>query len=145
MRTHCTDVLILRWTCSGNCRKRKIRCLQDKNDAQGRCVTCIRLRKDCVYEPVDHGPSGNPIHTGGSATAQIGQPVSSPSITPDHPTQTHINQHQVLPATVQNLGHRTAATQEGDHGYPASQNSTCRSYKLHFKAASRQISLLKFS
>ncbi|KAI1432816.1 hypothetical protein GGR50DRAFT_560209 [Xylaria sp. CBS 124048] len=38
----------------GNCRKRKIRCLRVKDD--GRCVQCIRLRKNCQFYAVDQEP-----------------------------------------------------------------------------------------
>ena len=41
----------------GHCRRRKIRCLSPTpEDPQGRCVNCIRLKKECVFYPVDHGP-----------------------------------------------------------------------------------------
>ncbi|KAA8908654.1 hypothetical protein FN846DRAFT_889396 [Sphaerosporella brunnea] len=35
-----------------HCRRRKIRCLLQK-DAQGRCSNCIRLKKECKFNPVD--------------------------------------------------------------------------------------------
>jgi len=37
----------------GHCRRRKIRCLLAKDDPQGRCSNCIRLKKDCSFYPVD--------------------------------------------------------------------------------------------
>jgi hypothetical protein len=37
----------------GHCRRRKIRCLLQKDDAQGRCSNCIRLKKECTFYPVD--------------------------------------------------------------------------------------------
>ncbi|RHZ49762.1 hypothetical protein CDV55_101362 [Aspergillus turcosus] len=40
----------------GHCRRRKIRCLVDANDPEGRCENCIRLRKDCHFFPVDQQP-----------------------------------------------------------------------------------------
>jgi len=36
-----------------HCRRRKIRCLLAEDDAHSRCQNCIRLKKDCVFYPVD--------------------------------------------------------------------------------------------
>nr|POE59205.1 hypothetical protein CFP56_24474 [Quercus suber] len=36
-----------------HCRRRKIRCVIEDNDPQGRCQNCIRLKKECVFYPVD--------------------------------------------------------------------------------------------
>ncbi|KAI5466013.1 hypothetical protein BGZ63DRAFT_420538 [Mariannaea sp. PMI_226] len=40
----------------GHCRKRKIRCVPAQTDLQGRCVNCIRLKKECEFYPVDQPP-----------------------------------------------------------------------------------------
>ncbi|BDD61606.1 hypothetical protein MPDQ_004572 [Monascus purpureus] len=39
-----------------HCRRRKIRCEVAPDDPQGRCVDCIKLRKECKYYPVDQQP-----------------------------------------------------------------------------------------
>ncbi|KAH0846589.1 hypothetical protein FOPE_11912 [Fonsecaea pedrosoi] len=36
-----------------HCRRRKIRCMPDYNDPTGRCQNCIRLKKECVFLPID--------------------------------------------------------------------------------------------
>jgi len=36
-----------------HCRRRKIRCLLAEGDSQDRCQNCIRLKKECVFYPVD--------------------------------------------------------------------------------------------
>lgn len=36
-----------------HCRRRKIRCLVAEADPHGRCQNCIRLKKECVFYPVD--------------------------------------------------------------------------------------------
>lgn len=36
-----------------HCRRRKIRCLVADADPHGRCQNCIRLKKECVFYPVD--------------------------------------------------------------------------------------------
>lgn len=41
---------------SGHCRRRKIRCMPAQNDVQGRCMQCIRLKKECSFYPVDQQP-----------------------------------------------------------------------------------------
>ena len=38
---------------SAHCRRRKIRCLLAEGDSQDRCQNCIRLKKECVFYPVD--------------------------------------------------------------------------------------------
>lgn len=38
---------------SAHCRRRKIRCLLAEGDSQDRCHNCIRLKKECVFYPVD--------------------------------------------------------------------------------------------
>lgn len=40
-------------TCKGHCRRRKIRCIPSPSDSQGRCINCIRLKKECSFHPVD--------------------------------------------------------------------------------------------
>lgn len=37
----------------GHCRRRKIRCLISKDDLVGRCSNCIRLKKACIFHPVE--------------------------------------------------------------------------------------------
>lgn len=37
----------------GHCRRRKIRCLLQKDDSHGRCINCIRLKKECNFYPVE--------------------------------------------------------------------------------------------
>ncbi|EXM11168.1 hypothetical protein NOF04DRAFT_1008202 [Fusarium oxysporum II5] len=72
----------------GHCRRRKIRCITSPNDTQGRCINCIRLKKDCSFFPVDQasiddsrskqtsksstGPKGS------SATSSPATPISNP-------------------------------------------------------------------
>ena len=41
---------------AGHCRRRKIRCLPANDDLEGRCLNCIRLRKECNFYPVDQQP-----------------------------------------------------------------------------------------
>ncbi|KAF2721755.1 hypothetical protein K431DRAFT_294106 [Polychaeton citri CBS 116435] len=50
-----------------HCRRRKIRCLMQESDPQGRCQNCVKLKRECVFQPVDQnrepdgisGPSNN--------------------------------------------------------------------------------------
>ena len=43
--------------CIVHCRRRKIRCLLAADDPQGRCESCIRLKRVCIFSPADHKPS----------------------------------------------------------------------------------------
>lgn len=54
----------------GHCRKRKIRCVPTLADVHGRCENCIRLKKECIFYPVDQPPPSE------------GQPVQLPKISP---------------------------------------------------------------
>ncbi|KFY41562.1 hypothetical protein V494_02925 [Pseudogymnoascus sp. VKM F-4513 (FW-928)] len=40
----------------GHCRRRKIRCILAPGDLQNRCASCIRLKKECNFYPVDQPP-----------------------------------------------------------------------------------------
>jgi hypothetical protein len=70
----------------GHCRRRKIRCITSPNDTQGRCINCIRLKKDCSFYPVDQAsiddPRGKqasrppPAPKGHSATSSPATPTS---------------------------------------------------------------------
>jgi hypothetical protein len=40
----------------GHCRRRKIRCIPAQGDLQNRCSNCIRLKKECIFFPVDQPP-----------------------------------------------------------------------------------------
>ncbi|KAH7196838.1 uncharacterized protein B0J16DRAFT_7095 [Fusarium flagelliforme] len=72
----------------GHCRRRKIRCITSPNDTQGRCINCIRLKKDCSFFPVDQasiddsrGKQGSRVSAGpkgNSATSSPATPISKP-------------------------------------------------------------------
>jgi len=49
-----------------HCRRRKIRCVLAEADDMGRCNNCIRLKKECVFYPVDSatGPESQMHHSG---------------------------------------------------------------------------------
>lgn len=46
---HCHNIL----TKLGHCRRRKIRCIPAFDDTSGKCQNCIRLKKECMFYPVD--------------------------------------------------------------------------------------------
>ncbi|KAM6514167.1 hypothetical protein FALCPG4_015326 [Fusarium falciforme] len=62
------------------CRRRKIRCIISSSDSRGRCIACIRLKKECSFYPTDQPP-----HT--SHAKKSSQPSSGPkgSPTPSSP------------------------------------------------------------
>ncbi|OQU99680.1 Fungal Zn2-Cys6 binuclear cluster domain-containing protein [Cladophialophora immunda] len=53
-----------------HCRRRKIRCMSDYNDPTGRCQNCIRLKKECVFLPIDpqNPPTAKRPRSGAKAT-----------------------------------------------------------------------------
>lgn len=72
--------LVLKIPLQGHCRRRKIRCIPSGPDMQGRCVNCIRLKKDCSFYPVDQPPpNGTHGNLSRSSTGpQDGSSSSSP-------------------------------------------------------------------
>ncbi|CAK7231874.1 hypothetical protein SCUCBS95973_008070 [Sporothrix curviconia] len=74
----------------GHCRRRKIRCIPSPADIQGRCVNCIRLKKECSFYPVDQQPppdtrknstsrsSVGHHHSSAAAAASATAPASAP-------------------------------------------------------------------
>lgn len=71
----------------GHCRRRKIRCVPSQNDVQGRCINCIRLKKECSFYPVDQQP---PLDTRqkSASRSSVGPKIASASSSP--PMQTRI-------------------------------------------------------
>ena len=65
----------------GHCRRRKIRCVPSQNDVQGRCINCIRLKKECSFYPVDQQP---PLDTRQKSTSRssVGPKIASASSSP---------------------------------------------------------------
>ncbi|KAI4744977.1 hypothetical protein E4T50_04631 [Aureobasidium sp. EXF-12298] len=55
-----------------HCRRRKIRCVLAEGDDMGRCNNCIRLKKECVFYPVDSagGPESR-AQTKGSKDSSV--------------------------------------------------------------------------
>lgn len=73
---------------TGHCRHRKIRCIVSL-ELPNRCISCIRLKKDCSFGLVDQQPpadsQGNTAGQGsGSSTAH--SQSSSPALAPGNPT-----------------------------------------------------------
>jgi hypothetical protein len=75
---------------AGHCRRRKIRCIPAVGDAQQRCQNCIRLKKECVFYPVDNPPQSDAgrrdssVHGAGNTSAS-----SSPTIHPGQLSDMH--------------------------------------------------------
>ncbi|KPM43888.1 hypothetical protein AK830_g2668 [Neonectria ditissima] len=66
----------------GYCRRRKIRCVPEPSDGQARCTNCIRMKKNCVFHPVDQPPTPDTRATQASlsSTNKEEPPVSSSPI-----------------------------------------------------------------
>ncbi|SPN96998.1 uncharacterized protein DNG_00517 [Cephalotrichum gorgonifer] len=77
----------------GHCRRRKIRCIPSPADVQGRCVNCIRLKKECSFFPVDQQPPPPDTRSKGSSRSstapKIASASSSPAIPSGHPADSH--------------------------------------------------------
>ncbi|KAJ9157300.1 Halotolerance protein 9 [Pleurostoma richardsiae] len=81
-----------------HCRRRKIRCIPRANDVHGRCENCIRLKKDCSFQPVDQPPSlADTRQKSSSSRASVGPNMvasasSSPAMPSGHPSDMHAQQ-----------------------------------------------------
>ena len=92
----------------GHCRRRKIRCIPSPADVQGRCVNCIRLKKECSFYPVDQQPPADARQKSASRSSvgpKIASASSSPAIPTGHPTEMHGQQHypQLTMPSIQNM------------------------------------------
>ncbi|OLN94303.1 hypothetical protein CCHL11_02970 [Colletotrichum chlorophyti] len=109
----------------GHCRRRKIRCIPSPVDVQGRCVNCIRLKKECSFYPVDQPPPPQTTDPRSKALprASVGSNVtsasSSPAMPAGHPLDVSHHQHYhpgvvpsaqnmaphgMRPSSIENLG-----------------------------------------
>ncbi|KJX99704.1 hypothetical protein TI39_contig353g00019 [Zymoseptoria brevis] len=91
-----------------HCRRRKIRCLMSEDEGEGRCANCIRLKKECVFYPVDQqaaidaqaeSSAGGRTNNGSraSSTVSISPPLGSTG-TFDHQHQTNGSTYSVSSA-----------------------------------------------
>lgn len=84
---------------AAHCRRRKIRCLVAEGDPQSRCQNCIRLKKECVFYPVDQqsavenksqssGKAGGASSTVSSSPPEVGvgRPFEEPREAGGFPT-----------------------------------------------------------
>ncbi len=112
--------------CAGHCRRRKIRCVPSPNDVQGRCINCIRLKKECSFFPVDQQP---PVDTRqkpasrSSVGPKITSTSSSPAMQPGMPSDMHGQQHypQLTMPPIQNMA--PPMKPAGSESYPSDSKS----------------------
>lgn len=69
----------------GHCRRRKIRCIPSQNDVQGRCVNCIRLKKECSFYPVVQQPEPD-TRQKSTSRSSVGPKIASASSSPALPS-----------------------------------------------------------
>ncbi|KAI5370873.1 putative zn(2)-C6 fungal-type DNA-binding domain-containing protein [Septoria linicola] len=67
-----------------HCRRRKIRCLIAEDDSEQRCQNCIRLKKECVFYPVDQQAV---IDARSESSSKSRAPSAPPSAVSTSPTQ----------------------------------------------------------
>ncbi|PHH55717.1 putative transcriptional regulatory protein TBS1 [Ceratocystis fimbriata CBS 114723] len=92
----------------GHCRKRKIRCIL-ATDSNGKCVNCIRLKKDCTFYPVDQAPPDSRGKQGTSSQSSASSRGSSTKTTQSKYSSTGIPLRAMAPSTAeQTLNSSTA-------------------------------------
>ncbi|KAK1769613.1 hypothetical protein QBC33DRAFT_328330 [Phialemonium atrogriseum] len=92
----------------GHCRRRKIRCIPSPADVQGRCVNCIRLKKECSFYPVDQQPPQDTRQKSASRSSvgpKIASASSSPAMQSGLPSDMHGQQPypQLTMPSIQNM------------------------------------------
>lgn len=92
----------------GHCRRRKIRCIPSPADIQGRCVNCIRLKKECSFFPVDQQPPQDTRQKSSSRSSmgpKIASASSSPAMQTGLPSDIHGQQGypQLTMPSIQNM------------------------------------------
>ncbi|KAK7969909.1 hypothetical protein PG988_008982 [Apiospora saccharicola] len=108
----------------GHCRRRKIRCILQPADPGGRCMNCIRLKKECSFFPVDQQPPtlpGQKQGTRSSVGSKIPSTSSSPAMAAGQPPDA--TRHQMYPqlTTAQSLQHM---------GPPSMQHASADTYPV---------------
>ncbi|KAK4239718.1 hypothetical protein C8A03DRAFT_42717 [Achaetomium macrosporum] len=105
----------------GHCRRRKIRCVPSQNDVQGRCINCIRLKKECSFYPVDQQPPLDTRQKSGSRSSmgpKVPSASSSPAMQPGIPSDIHGQQPypQLAMPSIQNMA--PPMKPSGSENYP---------------------------
>lgn len=60
-----------------HCRRRKIRCVVSEDEPQQKCVNCIRLKRECVFYPVDQQTALDAQSESSSRTSKVRSTASS--------------------------------------------------------------------
>ncbi|KAK4153426.1 Halotolerance protein 9 [Chaetomidium leptoderma] len=111
----------------GHCRRRKIRCVPSQNDVQGRCINCIRLKKECSFFPVDQQPPVDTRQKSGSRSSvgpKVASASSSPSMQPGIPSDMHGQQQPYPQLTMPSIQHMAPPMKpSGSDSYPSDSKS----------------------
>ncbi|KAK4252281.1 hypothetical protein C7999DRAFT_10195 [Corynascus novoguineensis] len=119
----------------GHCRRRKIRCVPSQNDVQGRCINCIRLKKECSFYPVDQQPPVETRQKSGSRSS-VGpkgpSASTSPTMQPGIPAEVHAQQPypQLAMPSIQNMAPPMKPSGSEGHG-PDSKGTRAYEYGQH--------------
>lgn len=89
-----------------HCRRRKIRCLVADDDPQQRCQNCIRLKKECVFYPVDQQSAMENKSEPSPQGPQPAPSVVSSSQAVGNSEQLFEHRQQLIPSSLpSNIGH----------------------------------------
>ncbi|KAK1851873.1 fungal zn binuclear cluster domain containing protein [Colletotrichum chrysophilum] len=118
----------------GHCRRRKIRCIPSPSDTLGRCINCIRLKKECSFYPVDQPPAPQSTEarpkapsrasTGPKVTSASSSPAMAPGQSPDMSQYQQYRHVAMPPANMAPPAMRPA----GVEGVPSGASSSSRSF-----------------
>lgn len=94
----------------GHCRRRKIRCMMPDDDPSGRCSNCIRLKKECIFCPVESSNAGKGPNTSRAVSAPK---ASMRSVSP---TSMHTYPYDTFHSMPYNAGHSSWSVPPPDTG-----------------------------
>ncbi|KXT04311.1 hypothetical protein AC578_7925 [Pseudocercospora eumusae] len=113
-----------------HCRRRKIRCLLSEDEHEQRCQNCIRLKKDCVFYPVDQQAAIDArSETSSRSGAHPSGPSPAVSTSPTQMDATSFDQRHAFGSAFPNV------PQENTPGF---QGITAPSNNLQMQASSQQ-------
>ena len=123
-----------------HCRRRKIRCLLSEDENEQRCQNCIRLKKECVFYPVDQQAAIDArSETSSRSGAQPSGPSSAVSTSPTQMDARSFEQGHPFGSGFQNVPQESTT---GFQGIPIpSNNLQMQGMSFHRRPRNQRITI----
>ncbi|KFA78199.1 hypothetical protein S40288_01350 [Stachybotrys chartarum IBT 40288] len=117
-----------------HCRRRKIRCITSRDD-QAHCVNCIRLKKECIFNPVTPPTPMDSFSKFAPRAPSSSRMLKSSSSSPSAPNYAFdVSKEPILPAVTvpgfQNLVLSSSPVNDGS-SFSQATKGTSRSFERH--------------